>query len=230
MNMQNDQKSDALLEQIIDAKYEIKQLNETISDLNSNNTKLRNKIDLSKDVLNNYESTIEKLHRQIEYLKIKGSGPDGAKSNDSNEDSNASHNVKNNAEDRNVVQKLLNDIESLRKVINQQCDELAHVHFENDKLLNLYQNKDKVLNDKRNELVLLQANYDDLYEQYKIASNNENLDLEINDENVVLNLLKITQKEKEDYRQKLKDSERSLKQLRIEYYIMEERQGIYKRE
>ena len=93
----------------------------------------------------------------------------------------------------------------------------------------MYQNKDKILNDKRNEMALLQANYDDLYEHYKIASNNENSNL-INDENIILNLLKIAQKEKEDYREKLKDSERSLKQLRIEYYIMEERQGIYKRE
>ena len=93
----------------------------------------------------------------------------------------------------------------------------------------MYQNKDKVLNDKHNEMVLLQANYDDLYEQYKIASNNENLDL-INDENIILNLLKITRKGKEDYRKKLKDSERSLKQRRIECYIMEERQGIYTRE
>ena len=67
---------------------------------------------------------------------------------------------------------------------------MAHVNFENDKLLNLYQNKDKILNDKRNEMVLLQANYDDLYEHYKITSINENLNL-INDENIILNLLKI---------------------------------------
>jgi len=47
---------------------------------------------------------------------------------------------------------------------------------------------------------------------------------------VLYALLKITQSEKDGYRQKLKEAERSLQQLRLEYFIMEEREQIYKRE
>ena len=59
------------------------------------------------------ESTIEKLHRQIEYLKVKGSVSEIKSSNESaNEDNDIAYSsTKKNSEDRNVVQKLLNDIE-----------------------------------------------------------------------------------------------------------------------
>jgi chromosome segregation ATPase len=55
---------------------EIKHLNEQVDELTDHNSKLKKKIELSKDVLNNYEKTIEKLHRELEYYKIKSSIPD----------------------------------------------------------------------------------------------------------------------------------------------------------
>ena len=44
--------------------------------MGQNISKLKKKIELSKDVINNYERTIEKLHRELEYYKIKASLPD----------------------------------------------------------------------------------------------------------------------------------------------------------
>lgn len=168
-----DQTIQILLEQVCDGKFEAKQLNEQLGEVKQANDKLRTKIDLSKDVLNNYESTIEKLHREIEYLKIKNSVPDTSKFDHFkpgfSDDGTPLHTGRVNPEDKNVVQKLLNNIETLKKTVREQCDELAMVNYENDKLLNLYQNKEKVLNDKRNDLVQLQVSYDDLQEQYNLA-------------------------------------------------------------
>lgn len=55
---------------------EISHLNDQVEKLTDLSSKLKKKIELSKDVLNNYEKTIEKLHRELEYYKIKSSIPD----------------------------------------------------------------------------------------------------------------------------------------------------------
>lgn len=65
-----------LLEEICECKLEIRHLHDKIEDLSSSNTKMRKKIDLSKEVLNNYEKTIERLHRQLEYFKVKHTIPE----------------------------------------------------------------------------------------------------------------------------------------------------------
>ena len=55
---------------------EIQRLNKENEELTQNSSKLKKKIELSKDVLNNYERTIEKLHRELEFFKIKSTLPD----------------------------------------------------------------------------------------------------------------------------------------------------------
>ena len=67
-------------------------------------------------MLNIYESTIEKLHRQIEYLNVKGSVTKVKSSKKAaNEDNDMAYSsTKKNTEDRNVVKNLLKDIELLK--------------------------------------------------------------------------------------------------------------------
>jgi len=139
----------------------------------------------------------------------------------------------------------LKDIEAMNEIIHNQSTEIALIKFENDKLMNLYQNKEKLLGEKRDQMADIQANYDELLEeknyieqQYLNVNDSKSLTLksidtdyhETNEIPLLNTLIKSLQKERNTYKSKMKSIEKDLLNKKIEFYIMEEKEQIWKRE
>lgn len=142
---------------------------------------------------------------------------------------------------------MLHDVEVLTETVHSQANEIATLKFDNDKLLNLYQNKEKLLDQKRNELAEALENleavrfekHDDLDDEQGIKTSNlllkimftlaDQHDLSQEVESLYF-IIKTHQKEREVYIHKIKEAERALKQRNLDFYIMEEKDQIWKRE
>jgi len=204
-----------LIEEILDSKMEIKEIREKNAELEMEVEKLRKKME---------------LHRELEYYKLKANIPE-MELNDTKigYQSQAHTSARKNGDDTLVIQKLLNDVNVLTETINENTDK-----FDNEKLLNLYQNKEKLLNDKRCELVELQAVCEEIKEEKQYIEK-QFLDYDHNeaslpDQQMLYELLKFNQKERRFYKEKLKKTEQALNELKINYYIMEEKDQIWRRE
>lgn len=81
-----------------------------------------------------------------------------------------------------------------------------------------------MLNDKRNEIAQIHSTYEELAEE--VALHNEYMPNQFS----LLELVKIHQKEREEYRKRIRDVEKELVGKKIDYFVMEEKDQIWKRE
>lgn len=67
----NDEARQIMLEEITLITQQHKDTKEELEAINNNYENMKKKLELTKGILTNYESTIEKLHREVEYFKLK---------------------------------------------------------------------------------------------------------------------------------------------------------------